>query len=333
MQATLEATNAYQIGTVSSLTGIDAHTLRAWERRYGAIKPNRSESGRRQYDDRTVERLQLLKALVDCNVAIGQVAHLSDGALRDRLSRLAEHQSATGPASHQQDAHRHPRVAVLSEAVAQQLAANASAFSGLDLSVHAEGVDAFLEAARTRSWDVVILDLERSRPIAAPTIRALRDLPGEPGVLVVYRFATNATLAKLGRAGAVANRGPLRLSALRKAVDDLVVIRLAQRAAGEPAPLRIPIEEAPAVPLARRFDDDQLARLLEISTTIDCECPNHLSSLVSALVSFEQYSRDCESRDAEDAAQHRRLAEGTAEARSRMESLLADLCEHEGISV
>ena len=43
---------SYQIGTVSSLTGIDAHTIRAWERRYGAIKPARSEAGGRLYDEK-----------------------------------------------------------------------------------------------------------------------------------------------------------------------------------------------------------------------------------------------------------------------------------------
>ena len=55
--------------------------------------------------------------------------------------------------------------------------------------------------------------------------------------------------------------------------------------------------------------------------------------LVTGLVAFEQYSRNCESRDEADAAQHRRLAEGTAEARAAMEQLLAELCEHEGIQV
>jgi len=333
MQATLEANNAYQIGTVSSLTGIDAHTLRAWERRYGAIKPNRSETGRRQYDDETVERLQLLKALVDCNVAISQVAQLSEEALRQQLARLAEHQAGSKTAPTGGDPNQKPRVGVLSSSVTQQLIVNAAAFTGVDLTTHEESIEAFLGAAEHERWDVLILELERGRSIAAPTVRALRELPGKPGILVVYRFATNATLAKLGRAGAIASRGPLRLHAIRKIVDDIIVIRLAQQATGVVPRDRRRTPSESAAPPSRRFDDDQLAQLLEISTTLDCECPNHLSSLVSALVSFEQYSRDCESRDEEDASQHRRLAEGTGEARSLMESLLVEMCEHEGISV
>ena len=54
---------------------------------------------------------------------------------------------------------------------------------------------------------------------------------------------------------------------------------------------------------------------------------------VSALVAFERYSRDCESRDEADAALHARLADGTGQARAAMEDLLAELCEHEGIQI
>ena len=331
-----EQARVYQIGTVSSLTGVDAHTIRAWERRYGAIKPNRSDTGRRLYDDQTVERLQLLKALVDCNEAIGQIAHLPDDTLRERLGRIAEHEALASVPRDADEADRRPRISVLSAAVARQLVANAAAFGGLEVDVHDPDVEAFLAAARGDRQDVVVLELEKGRPIAAPTLRAVKDLPGKPAVLVVYRFATNATLAKIGRAGAVTSRMPLPLDSLRRIVDDMIVIR---RARQQSAPAAAAPEsataaaKATAVDVERRFDDAQLARLLEVSTALDCECPNHLSSLVTGLVAFEQYSRECESRDEADAAQHRRLAEGTGEARALMEQLLVELCEHEGITV
>ncbi len=326
----------YQIGTVSSLTGVDAHTIRAWERRYGAIKPNRSQTGRRLYDDQTVERLQLLKALVDCNEAIGQIAHLPDDNLRERLGRIARHEAHATSARESSDEDAPPRIAVLATSVAHQLAANAAAFGGLDVHVHESAIEHFLEEQRGSRWDVVILELAEARPIAAPTLRAIAELPGQPAVLVVYPFATAATLAKLGRAGAVTSRTPLPLGSLRRIVDDLVVIRLARRRARARTPHRDSTqegEETAAATVGRRFDDAQLARLLEVSTAIDCECPNHLSSIVTGLVAFEQYSRDCLSRDEQDAAQHRRLADGTAEARALMEQLLVELCEHEGIQI
>ena len=39
----------YKIGAVSKITGIGTETLRAWERRYEAVVPGRSESGDRVY--------------------------------------------------------------------------------------------------------------------------------------------------------------------------------------------------------------------------------------------------------------------------------------------
>ena len=334
MSKTNETARMYQIGTVSSLTGIDSHTIRAWERRYGAIKPLRSQTGRRLYDDETVERLQLLKALVDCNEAIGQIAHLPDETLRERLGRIAEHESLARIPFDAGDGNRAPRIAVLSPAVARQLEANGAAFGGLDVHVYAHDVEDFVRQADGDRWDIVVLEVDKGQPIAAPTLRAARNLPGKPAVLVVYRFATNATLAKLGRAGAVTSRLPLPLDSLRRTLDDLFVIRLARRQAPpRSAPEPRAKRSSASGPIERRFDDAQLARLLEVSTAIDCECPNHLSSLVTGLVAFEQYSRSCESRDDQDAAQHRRLAEGTAEARALMEQLLTELCEHEGIQV
>ena len=37
----------YRIGAVCRLTGISQHVLRVWEKRYGVVYPERSESQRR----------------------------------------------------------------------------------------------------------------------------------------------------------------------------------------------------------------------------------------------------------------------------------------------
>ncbi|NJL24882.1 MAG: MerR family DNA-binding transcriptional regulator [Calothrix sp. SM1_5_4] len=41
------------IGTVARITGLSEFTLRAWERRYRALEPRRTPSGRRLYSSRT----------------------------------------------------------------------------------------------------------------------------------------------------------------------------------------------------------------------------------------------------------------------------------------
>jgi len=137
----------YQIGTVSTLTGIDPHTIRAWERRYDAIKPSRSESGRRRYDDHTVERLQLLKALVDCNESIGMIAHLPDEVLRERLAKLADlgRNRSRVDASTESDRRSWP-LALMAPGLESQLRANAVALPELEIVVSADDRQTLLDA-------------------------------------------------------------------------------------------------------------------------------------------------------------------------------------------
>ncbi len=77
----------YPIRAAAKLTGISLDTLRAWERRYKAVTPTRTERGRR-YDERAIRRLLLLKSAVESGHAIGQVASLPDAALEE-LERTA----------------------------------------------------------------------------------------------------------------------------------------------------------------------------------------------------------------------------------------------------
>lgn len=52
---------AYSIGEFARLSGITATTLRAWQRRYGLLKPERTDGGHRLYSDEDVQ--QALKIL------------------------------------------------------------------------------------------------------------------------------------------------------------------------------------------------------------------------------------------------------------------------------
>jgi DNA-binding transcriptional MerR regulator len=63
----------YLISTVAELTGINPITLRAWERRYGLIQPQRTEKGHRLYSTEDVEQIREVLRLVEEGVPIGQV--------------------------------------------------------------------------------------------------------------------------------------------------------------------------------------------------------------------------------------------------------------------
>lgn len=80
------------IGAVERDTGLGKDTLRVWERRYGFPQPLRgNRSGERLYSSAQVERLRLIKRLIDQGHRPGRLFSASE----DDLLLLA---SASGPA-------------------------------------------------------------------------------------------------------------------------------------------------------------------------------------------------------------------------------------------
>ncbi len=89
------------IRTIASLTGVNAITLRAWERRYGLIRPLRTPKGHRLYTHRHVEEIRRVLALVERGVPFSRVRELLEaeaaprgaararGPWRDYLDRMA----------------------------------------------------------------------------------------------------------------------------------------------------------------------------------------------------------------------------------------------------
>ncbi len=82
---------------VTRLTGLNPDTIRAWERRYGAIAPPRTEGNTRLFTNEDIERLILLKDVVDLGHPIGQVGALPTPAL-EQLRALERTRGANHPA-------------------------------------------------------------------------------------------------------------------------------------------------------------------------------------------------------------------------------------------
>ena len=77
-----EPNGLYPMRVVSRLTGLTADTIRVWERRYGAVAPDRTEGNKRRYNGSQVRRLVLLRRATELGHSIGQVARLRDEELR-----------------------------------------------------------------------------------------------------------------------------------------------------------------------------------------------------------------------------------------------------------
>lgn len=74
------------IKAVSHLSGLSEHTIRAWERRYSAVQPARTDTGHRTYTLGDVERLKLLGVLVNQGHTIRMVANLPMDELKGLLT-------------------------------------------------------------------------------------------------------------------------------------------------------------------------------------------------------------------------------------------------------
>lgn len=68
-----QATGFFPIRTVSDITGVNSVTLRAWERRYGLIKPHRTAKGHRLYTQEDIELIQQILELIDEGIPISRV--------------------------------------------------------------------------------------------------------------------------------------------------------------------------------------------------------------------------------------------------------------------
>lgn len=78
----------YTVAQVESLTGISAHSLRVWERRYNFIKPHRTETNIRYYSDKQLKKLINVGILLKHNYKISKVAAMDDNKIHDLISSI-----------------------------------------------------------------------------------------------------------------------------------------------------------------------------------------------------------------------------------------------------
>lgn len=99
----LESRELLPIGEVSLLTGVNAVTLRAWQRRFGLVIPARTPKGHRLYTPENIQQIHEINAWLAKGVAISKVKPLlisSARATEDDHTALQEgdlwHEQITG---------------------------------------------------------------------------------------------------------------------------------------------------------------------------------------------------------------------------------------------
>jgi MerR family transcriptional regulator, light-induced transcriptional regulator len=78
----------YSISDLAKISGIKAHTIRIWERRYKIVKPMRTSTNIRYYSDEDLKRLLNISILSSNGFKISKIAGLNDSQIRDRVIDL-----------------------------------------------------------------------------------------------------------------------------------------------------------------------------------------------------------------------------------------------------
>lgn len=307
---------AYPIGVTARLTNIHPETLRIWERRYAIVEPSRASRGRRFYSEQDVQRLSLVKKLVDAGNPISAVAGLSMKELEVRLqatapaTMLSLRVAPAGPC----------RVLAIGEALPTLLREGAPA-------PEIEMVASFRDAAHFRTQtkgvtaDVLLWELPAGHKDTTREVSTLLALARARRAVVIYSFAARRAIQDLETAGVSCIQAPASVALIRQAC--LSALRSVT------PPIQVPVPGPRGIP-PRRFMPEQLARIALSSPTMACECPHHLVNLVNSLSAFEKYSEECESHDDKDAQVHALLHSIAATARALLETGLERVLEAEG---
>lgn len=77
----------YNIHIASQLSGVASATIRAWEKRYQALIPDRADNGHRLYSDVDIEKLTMLQLLTQAGHTISKIARSNVEELKELLKK------------------------------------------------------------------------------------------------------------------------------------------------------------------------------------------------------------------------------------------------------
>ncbi len=312
-QPLLESRPLYGIGTVARLTGLKPDTLRAWERRYGLGASQKSAAGRRQYSQSDLEHLQMVATLVRSGARIGEIA----SSERKTLEFLLNSQNGLA----EQIAPAKPIILCIGAQLCRWLDQHQGLLANVDAKM------ARIPLAKAQSQLAGYLDevdvlVAEGDSLDMKELQSLETLASQLGARTVIATHTGLSanrLKQLQERDMVVCEYPPDPAFLACEMTRHVTASATDSGTGSLGDL---VEARP-----RQFSDQQLAQVKTLPARLDCECPQHLSELISALVKFEEYSASCSVENWRDAAVHSCIYAYTGQARWLMERALQSVLE------
>ncbi|MFO7979133.1 MAG: MerR family transcriptional regulator [Bacteroidales bacterium] len=81
----------YSINDLEKITGIKAHTIRIWEKRYEVVHPKRTATNIRYYEDQDLKKLLNISTLNRHGIKISQVIGMSPREVSEKIMEISGH--------------------------------------------------------------------------------------------------------------------------------------------------------------------------------------------------------------------------------------------------
>ncbi len=299
------------IGAVARMTGINASTLRVWERRYELGPTKRGAGGQREYSSADVDHLRLVKKLVDNGLRIGDIARLPTKAL---YSLLLESGESVSP----QDSFTPPlKTTIVGVPLCHYFKNHIKRYPRLALMLHETDASTWLMEGGHEDTDVLILQLSAINRKHFESLVAVANK--KIHVIVLYIFSQKEFVQQLEKQGVTLIAGGIDPSRIDTAVNKTISLANNLSVLDKSAKtfdVSMPDNQP------RQFDEQQLVEAEAASNKLNCECPGHLTDLIRRLDAFEEYSQTCGAENWKQAAVHACVYSYANQARYLMEKAL-----------
>ena len=325
LNKTSQKVGLHKIGAVSSLSGVPTPTLRVWEMRYETFQPQKTESKHRLYTDDDVLKATVLKRLTDQGHSISSIAQLSS----TELNHLLQLQQETNQRKAIADLKNQTvSIAVIGLPLAAKIESKKFTFSFNNQAIRITDIFSTVQQALAAKFQknpqILLIQTNSLHSGVQVDIHRLAQLNNALQVIVLYNYGQEPIIESMKRCGMIVRREPISDSDLAELIKSVLLINNESSANSLSTGMLIP---------PRKYDDIELMRVANISTNVLCECPKHVSEIITQLASFEQYSHECLNNSTEDAHLHAYLSSVSGSARALFESALEMVAKHEGIKL
>jgi hypothetical protein len=211
--------------------------------------------------------------------------------------------------------------------------------SNSQIVIHFDDFEVWQSSSNNEQADLVVMQCPNVFPETVQAITEATMASGATRAVVIYHYTQEVARQLMEDSSSIITplRAPISSEDLKSVCEADLAMATIRNSSLEFVELKeddnsLQTSDPETIP-PKKYSQEILSRVAKISTSIDCECPHHLSALLTALTVFEDYCKICESRNEEDVMLHSLLYRKTAQARSIMEDALTVLADVEDIEL